>query len=73
MCTTMWKLVLTCVVFCVTLQTVNGAPCSFQLVCDQDYAYVCGTNGQTYQNACEMFVATCGTVNKAYDGDCDNS
>ena len=43
-------------------------------ICPALYAPVCGNNGVTYSNSCELGVAACKNprIKKAHDGPCDD-
>ncbi|CAG0906028.1 unnamed protein product [Cyprideis torosa] len=50
---------------------IAAAVC-YDKICLQTYRPVCGTDGRTYSNACELRLAACkdSSIEKAHDGKC---
>ncbi|KAI8772649.1 pancreatic secretory trypsin inhibitor [Biomphalaria glabrata] len=51
---------------------VAPQPCPQNNECLDVYAPVCGTDGVTYSNGCELIKKTCGRVQVSYNGQCGN-
>ncbi|BFZ10128.1 hypothetical protein BsWGS_13167 [Bradybaena similaris] len=62
------------VVVCCSETTTTADPCAGPIACPFIFKQVCGSDGLTYSNSCELKARTCGHgVTVAHEGPCDET